>query len=166
MELPGWNQPDFNDEKWHQMKTEEYGYDNLIASMGPKILEKERFTPQIIQTPNGETVLDFGQNIGGYVEMKIEDVPIGTEIRLTHGEVLDKYGNFTQENISLFTGSVFLMKRIKEFYQLDTYIHGGGSVIYKPRFSMKGFRYVRIEGYSGEFYCNCCLFRYEDYGKF
>lgn len=144
MELPGWNQPGFNDEKWQQMKTEEYGYDNLIASMGPKILEKERFSPQIIQTPNGETILDFGQNVGGYIEMKIEDVPIGTEIRLTHGEVLDKYGNFTQENIRLFKN---IFTQIKDPYQLDIYIHGGGSLVYKPRFSMKGFRYVRVEGY-------------------
>jgi alpha-L-rhamnosidase len=51
---------------------------------------------EIIQTPAGETVLDFGQNFSGYVSFKA-DFPKGTKIVLTHGEILQQ-GNFYRDN--------------------------------------------------------------------
>ena len=46
------------------------------------------------RTPNGETVLDFGQNMAGYVEMKLT-AHAGQKIKLLCGEALDENGNFT-----------------------------------------------------------------------
>lgn len=57
----------------------------------------EYFKGKIITTPNGETVIDFGQNLAGYVEFTL-NAHEGDKIVLTHGETLDENGNFTQEN--------------------------------------------------------------------
>ena len=137
MEQQGWSLSEFQDSNWRSAIVVEFPNEKLIASMSVPVREKERFTPTMIQTPAGESVLDFSQNIAGYVEMTIkEGVPAGTKIRLLHGEALDEYGNFTQENIS---------NTKDEDFQCDTYIHDGNPRVYKPKFSVKGFRYVRID---------------------
>ena len=57
--------------KWHEVKVEDFGIDSLAASNSVPILEHESFKGRIIKTPNGETVIDFGQNLAGYVEFKV-----------------------------------------------------------------------------------------------
>ena len=55
---------------WHGVRT--YRDDLPILGMNTvPILEHEAFPGKLLQTPNGETVLDFGQNIAGYVEMAL-----------------------------------------------------------------------------------------------
>lgn len=61
------------------------------------VVEKENFTGKQIHTPNGEVVIDFGQNIAGYVKFGFY-AQAGQCITLYHGECLDQNGNFTQEN--------------------------------------------------------------------
>ena len=61
------------------------------------VVEKERFTGKRIDTPDGSLVIDFGQNIAGYVEFGVY-AREGQKIVIRHGECLDQNGNFTQEN--------------------------------------------------------------------
>lgn len=137
MEIPGWMDTEFQDEDWRPANVVDFPEETLIASMSVPVREKERFSPNIIHTPSGEKVLDFGQNIAGYVEMSIkEGVPVNITVRLTHGETLDENGNFTQRNMS---------NTKKEDFQCDLYIHDGNLRIFKPKFSVKGFRYVKVE---------------------
>ena len=66
----------------------------LIPLEGAEILEYERLLPvEVILTPKGERVLDFGQNMTGYVQVSIK-APKGSRVEFTHAEVLDKDGNF------------------------------------------------------------------------
>ncbi|MGO4275331.1 family 78 glycoside hydrolase catalytic domain, partial [Paenibacillus sp. TAF58] len=74
MNIKGWNQPGFDDSSWEQVEVTEEGYDNLIGSRSVPVKQKERFTPKVLRTPNGETVLDIGQNIAGWVEMEVQGV--------------------------------------------------------------------------------------------
>lgn len=103
------------------------------------ILEQESFEGHLITTPDGSRVIDFGQNLAGYVEFWVEGRE-GAEIRLWHGETLDQDGNFTQENFED-------RKRHKEngTYQMISYICKEGANHYKPRFTIMGFRYAKIE---------------------
>ena len=50
-------------------------------------------------TPNGEWVLDFGQNLIGVVQAEL-DLPAGAQVRLRHAESLDEKGNFYTGNLS------------------------------------------------------------------
>ena len=126
-------------ELWHSVKTVDADRKHLTASNTCSITEHESFRGNIIKTPSGETVLDFGQNMAGYVEFELE-AKEGETVTLLHGETLDENGNFTMENFED-------RKRHKEngTYQMIHYTCKEGKNHYKPRFTIMGFRYVKIE---------------------
>ncbi len=105
--------------------------DTLIPQQGEIICEHERLLPVCeIITPKGERVIDFGQNITGYVEMAF-DGKKGEEIIIDHAEVLDIDGNFYRDNL----------RRAKAKIE---YICKDGFQTYKPHHSFMGFRYIRL----------------------
>ncbi|MBE6566062.1 MAG: alfa-L-rhamnosidase [Ruminococcaceae bacterium] len=109
----------------------------LVAQVGEFITEHERVAPvEIIRTPKGETVIDFGQEVTGYVEVRIK-AERGARILLHHAEVLDKEGNFYTENL-------------RHAKCEDLYICSGGEDVFKPSFSFQGFRYVRLSEFPTE----------------
>ncbi len=72
--------------------------DLLIPQEGESVKEQERIgVKEIIITPKGETVLDFGQNMTGYLEITV-DAHEGDELSFSFGEILDKDGNFYNAN--------------------------------------------------------------------
>ena len=42
------------------------------ASNNVSVTEHERFTPTVTKSPNGKWLLDFGQNIAGYISFRIQ----------------------------------------------------------------------------------------------
>jgi len=103
----------------------------LIPQQGEEIREREIIeNPTLIKTPKGETVLDFGQEAVGYIEVSGK-LPKGALLEYDHGEVLDKEGNFYNDNLRSAT------QKIK-------YIANGEEFTYKPHFTFMGFRYIRI----------------------
>ena len=125
---------------WHKVQVADLGCDKLVAANTVPITENESFTGKIIHTPDGGTVIDFGQNIAGYVEVTVDDAKEGQTMTLYHGETLDENGNFTMENFED-------RKRHKEngVYQMIHYTCKNGSNHYKPGFTIMGFRYVKVE---------------------
>ncbi|MBQ7994586.1 MAG: family 78 glycoside hydrolase catalytic domain [Solobacterium sp.] len=123
---------------YHPVKTEHFGYDNLFCSNAPSVHEQECFRPVILKTPNGETVLDFTQNMAGYVEFTVE-AQRGQTIRMIHGETLDENGNFTIAN---FQPAGRKRNAIRQEIQ---YTCKDGMNCYKPLFCFFGFRYVKLE---------------------
>ena len=123
---------------WHGVRT----YRDALPITGMNtvpILEHEAFPGKLITTPNGETVLDFGQNIAGYVEMTLT-AHAGQRVRLTCGEVLDENGNFTQENFQD-------RARHKEggTAQMLELVCKEGENRFKSSFTIMGFRYAKVE---------------------
>ena len=116
-----------------------YAHDKnlLIPQEGEWIKEQEVFTPvEIITTPKGETVLDFGQEITGYVEFSA-DAKKGDKILLTCAEVLDSEGNFYTDNYRR------AMSKME-------YICCDGFQTHKPQHTFYGFRYIRVNEYPGK----------------
>lgn len=108
----------------------------LLEQQGEIVREQDRIFPiEIFKTPAGETVLDFGQNVTGYVETNVVACK-GDKISLSFGEVLDKHGNFYNANY----------RSAKSLYE---YTCVDGSQTYKPQLSFYGFRYVRINAFPG-----------------
>ena len=89
----------------------------------------------LIQTPAGETVLDMGQNMTGWLRFKT-NVPSGTRIHLQFGEIMQN-GNFFRENL----------REAKAEY---IYIANGQDAIVDPYFTFFGFQYVKVSGWEGE----------------
>ena len=106
----------------------------VVPQVGEWILEQERLAPvELIRTPRGELVIDFGQNLTGYVQLRIRGSR-GDRVVIHHAEVLDKDGNFYTENMrSARNENVFVLS--------------GGEDVFKPRFTFQGFRYIRLVEY-------------------
>ena len=124
---------------WHGVTIRDFGYDNLTPTTSVPVLEQERFAGTLIQTPNGETVIDFGQNLAGYTQLCVQ-AKAGQKITIWHGETLDENGNFTQSNYNPSWRS-----RSGGVPQRIDYICKDGLNEYKPSFTIMGFRYARVE---------------------
>ena len=111
-------------------------YETLIQQQGEVIREQERLqAARLFTTPKGETIIDFGQEVTGYVEIMV-DANAGDEVILSHAEVLDIEGNFYNENY----------RSAKAKFH---YICQDGIQTYKPKFTFFGFRYIRIDQFPG-----------------
>ena len=94
LEKSGWMLPTFDDTAWKNVEVKDISKDNLIATENEPIRKQETLSPrQLIKTPTGEIVLDFGQNMVGWVKFKVRG-KAGDHIVIQHAEVLDKAGNF------------------------------------------------------------------------
>ncbi len=115
LEIDGWTETDYDDSDWSMVEVANHGKENLVAPEAPPVRKIQTLKPiEILETPEGDTVVDFGQNLVGWVRIKAEG-PRGTEISLEHAEVLDKDGNFYMANI-------------RAADQLNTYILKGNGV--------------------------------------
>ncbi len=111
--------------------------DILIPQEGEELLEHERLSPiAVIKTPKGEDVLDFGQNLTGYVQFIVTG-PTGHQVTIRHAEVLDSDGNFYTANL----------RSAKAEYAC---ILKDGENTFKPRFTFFGFRYIQLLGWPEE----------------
>lgn len=108
----------------------------LVARYSLPVMEMEDMpVKEVIYTPLGETVLDFGQNFAGYVTFR-NHLPEGTRITFDHGEILQD-GNFYNENY----------RSAKSQF---VYVSDGRDELVRPSFTYFGFRYVRVTGWPGE----------------
>ena len=108
------------------------------ASNNVYITEHETFKPKLITTQKGAKVLDFGQNIAGYIAFTVR-AKAGDKITLRFGEMLDKNGEFTQKNIQCAT-----KKRATPLQKIE-YTCKEGVNAYKTKFAIFGFQYALIE---------------------
>ena len=138
LEKPGWSMPGYDDSKWKGVLEVDHGKHKLIAQQAPPVRRIQELKPvDIFTTPEGDLVVDMGQNMIGWIKLRVQG-PAGTEVILRHAEVLDRDGNFYTENL-------------RSADQTNTYVlRGGGVETWEPRFSFQGFRYLAVEGYPGE----------------
>ena len=108
------------------------------ASNNVPITEHERFTPTLITTPGGKKVLDFGQNIAGYIEFTLTAAQ-GQRVFLRFGEMLGRDGEFTQKNIQLSMGDKTTPLQQVEYFCREGRNH------YKTTFAIFGFQYALVE---------------------
>ena len=112
------------------------GYDRLSPRLSPAIIVHEQIIPiEVIHTPAGETVLDMGQNMVGWLQFKCH-APRGTKLFFQFGEILQD-GNFYNENLRTAKA---------EF----TYISDGEERLVRQHFTFYGFRFVKVTGWDGE----------------
>ena len=136
-ELTGWAAPGYSDAQWSSVRVVQPGSAVLVAPEGPPVRRIEEVKAvKLITTPAGDSVVDLGQNLVGWVRLRVEG-PAGTTVTLRHAEVLDKQGNFYTENLRHAAATVR--------YTLK----GGGVETFEPHFTFQGFRYVAVDGFPG-----------------
>ncbi len=133
-EKTGWCNANYNDADWHNALVKDFDKSILVATQNEMIKAHETFKPiRIFTTPKGDQVIDFGQNLVGFVQLKVNG-NAGDKIIISHAEVLDKEGNFYTENL----------RAAKE--QDEYILKGNGEEIFEPHFTFQGFRYIKVEG--------------------
>ena len=109
---------------------------HLVERISLPLVIKERLNvKEVIHTPAGETVLDMGQNMVGFIEFASE-LPAGTKVTFDFGEVLQQ-DNFYNGNY----------RSAKARFE---YISDGRKENVRAHFTFYGFRYVRVTGWPGE----------------
>ena len=132
--IEGWSEPNFT-KTWETVKEEDFSKKNLIATENELIKKQEQIKPVArFEEKEGGTVVDFGQNLVGWIQLKVKGKP-GQRIEIYHAEVLDKEGNFYTDNL-------------RDADQKMTYILDGTNQILEPHFTFQGFRYIKIKGHT------------------
>lgn len=108
------------------------------ASNNVFVTEHETFTPEITVAPSGKRILDFKQNIAGYVAFRV-NAKGGERITLRCGEMLDENGELTLKNIQCSN------KKKTTPLQKVAYTCKSGENNYKTKFAIFGFQYVEVE---------------------
>ncbi|WP_432563626.1 family 78 glycoside hydrolase catalytic domain [Kineococcus sp. SYSU DK003] len=132
-ETPGWDRPGFDDSAWEPVRECTVGTP-LVPFVGEPVRRvAELPAVEVLTTPSGDRVVDFGQVIAGRVRLRTPGG--GARVVLEHTEVLDARGEFF---FNLFGPN-------KD--QTDVHVAGpGGPRWWEPRHTFHGFRYVRVSG--------------------
>jgi alpha-L-rhamnosidase len=138
LERTGWNEAGYNDGEWKGVLVVEAPKAKLVAPAGPAVKKIEEIKPvKVFRTPAGDTVIDMGQNMVGWVRFRVT-APAGTTITLRHAEVLDRAGNFYTDNLRSAKDTIRFTSK------------GQGTKTFEPHFTFQGFRYVAVNGWPGE----------------
>lgn len=137
-EVAGWNTATFDDSQWMNVGTGEKPDAKLVAQETVPVKKIQEIKPvRILRTPKGTRVIDFGQNMVGWVRIKVNE-KAGTTVTIRHAEVLDKEGEFYTENLRHAEATMRYVAK------------GTSDEWYEPKFTFFGFRYISVDGVSGE----------------
>jgi len=138
LEPSGWTQSNFDDSNWKSVTVLPTPKVKLVTPAGPPVQEIEQIKPvKVLKTPTGDTVLDMGQNMVGWIRFRLK-APAGTTVTLRHAEVLDSAGNFYTANLRSAKQTIRYTAK------------GHGLETYEPHFTFQGFRYVAVSGWPGD----------------
>jgi alpha-L-rhamnosidase len=109
----------------------------LVAPDGPPVRVTDVLpATEVITSPSGRTLVDFGQNLVGWVRLRVRGLEPGTEVTLRHAEVL--------ENGELG------VRPLRSAKATDSYlVAGGGEETLEPLLTFHGFRYAEVSGVPG-----------------
>ncbi|MEI5583573.1 family 78 glycoside hydrolase catalytic domain, partial [Agromyces sp. CCNWLW208] len=135
---PSWSTPAFEAAGWEPAAVSEFDAATLVAPDGPPVRRVETLAVQeVLTSPSGKTILDFGQNLVGRLRLTVSGAE-GDVVTLRHAEVL--------EHGELATAP------LRTARQTDGYtLRGDGEETWAPRFTFHGFRYAEVTGWPGEF---------------
>ncbi len=135
-EQPGWDHANYDDAQWGAVVI---GASDT-AKLVPQIDEPVRTTEEIAankrtDSPDvaGASIYDLGQNMVGVARMRLHGVA-GQTVRIRYGEELRQSG-------ALYVGNLRAAK-VTDYYTFKT----TGTVVYTPKFTQHGFRYIEISG--------------------
>jgi alpha-L-rhamnosidase len=108
----------------------------LVAPDGPPVRVTGTLPARaVFSSPSGATLVDFGQNLVGWVRLRVRDQAPGTEVVVRHAEVLE-HGELG-------------VRPLRTAKATDAYLLDGGPLeVLEPSLTFHGFRYAEIGGVS------------------
>lgn len=108
----------------------------LVPQIGPLVRRQSEISPvKIWQSPSGKTLVDYGQNLVGWIRLRARGES-GATVTLRHAEVLEN------EELGI--------RPLRSARAVDEFILSGEDDVFEPTLTFHGFRYVEITGYPGE----------------
>ncbi len=142
LEMPGWDSPGFDESRWHSAQVFPAPDLKLVATNGPTVRRIEELKP--ISPPvdkssfvNKSQIFDLGQNMVGRIRFK-GSAPANTTITLRYAEVLNPDGTLYTTNLR--------SARVTDYFTFKD----ENEVVWEPKFTFHGFRYVELANYPGE----------------
>ena len=128
-----WLRPGFRDPAWTPaVEIADADLTVLTPYVGPQVIRHEEIAPvEVWTSPSGKTLVDFGQNLVGWVKLCTRG-EAGTVITVRHAEVI--------EHSELGT------RPLRSAAATDTFVLSGGDDVFEPTLTFHGFRYVEVAG--------------------
>ena len=135
-ERPGWSSAGYDDHDWSGARALDWDLTTLVAPSGPPVRRVELLEPVAITTsPSGRTIVDFGQNLVGWLRITVRG-QAGQTVVLRHAEILED--------------GELGVRPLRTAKATDRYtLRGDGVEAWEPRFTFHGFRYAEVEGWPG-----------------
>jgi alpha-L-rhamnosidase len=113
------------------------GLDRLVAAEGPPVRVTEVLpATRVFSSPSGATLVDFGQNLVGWVRLRVRGLRRGDEVVVRHAEVLDK--------------GELATRPLRTAEATDSYLVAEASEeVLEPSLTFHGFRHAEISGAPG-----------------
>jgi alpha-L-rhamnosidase len=133
----GWGEASFDHSGWVSARELPSVAARLEAPVGPPVRRIETLQPvSITMSPTGKTLVDFGQNMSGWVRIRAAG-SAGHTLTVRHAEVLE-HGELGTRPLRYAAAT-------------DTYILSGTGVEeFEPSFTIHGFRYAEIDNWPGD----------------
>ncbi|MDO5575408.1 MAG: family 78 glycoside hydrolase catalytic domain [bacterium] len=136
-EISNWSQCECTYMDWMSVHNIDFPEHVLTPQAGCRVREITKVpAKEILTTPEGDTVINFGQNMTGWVNFEIKGYA-GARVELNCFEVLDSKGNVYLDNLRKAKATLIYICKDDQ------------AVRYKPNFTYQGFQYVRVKEYPG-----------------
>lgn len=133
-ELGNWTTAGYKATEWINVQKVESPGGKLTPQMAYPIKVNEVKSPiSIIKTTEGSYIADMGQNMAGWIRLPFK-AQKGDTVKILYAETLDSNGKLFRKNLRTAKAT-------------DVYIAAEDKmVIYEPKFTIHGFRYIEIKG--------------------
>ena len=137
-ELGAWTTVGYDDSNWLTAQRVSLPYGSLHGAQSPNMKVMGEVKAVSIKQYGNRYIVDFGQNMAGWVRMKVRTGAAGDTIRMRYSELLTADGK--ELNVAGF----------RDAQSTDTYICNGKEQgrEWSARFSTHGFRYIEVTGYE------------------
>ncbi len=132
----GWQQVGFDDSGWGGVQVCDVDLGRLEPYLAPPVRRLQELAPHRVWTsPSGRVLVDFGQNLVGWVRLRACG-PAGKTITLRHAEVLE------HEELGV--------RPLRTARATDRFTLSGGEDVFEPTLTFHGFRYAEVDGWPGD----------------
>lgn len=134
-EFTNWTNIGFDDSQWMNAERTAIPLGTLRGAMAPNMKVICQLEPKSLTRKDGKLVLDMGQNMAGWLNVRVANLQQGDPIVIRYAERLDSTGNIWVENF-------------RHAQSTDRYFANGKEqgLWWHPTFVYHGFRYAEISG--------------------
>lgn len=136
MELGNWTEVGYDDSKWLEPQRVAVPDGTLRGNIAENMKVMRELPAAKVTRYGDRAIVDFGQNMAGWVRMNVRDVQRGDTIRMRYAERLTD------------AGDELYVRNLRDARSTDTYIADGTEQgrPWSARFSYHGYRYIEVTG--------------------